>query len=284
MMTARTETNLAARARIAIIAVLAGTLLPGAPAAVAPRPDTLAAFNRYMVQAEPEILKEQSSPETFLAFQSVPGPQQMELEARLRRGENLVERRGDGPIEVPGGLIHHWLGTAFAPRATIEQVLAVVQDYDHLARYYKPDVVASRLMSRQGDDVHLYMRLRKHKFITVVLDTEYDVRHGRLDTAHQYTISRSTRIQEVIPAGERDEHPATDGEDHGFLWRLNTYWRFTQAPDGVFVECESISLTRGVPAGLGWLIRPLIASIPRESMNATLNATRQAVLQNMKEH
>jgi hypothetical protein len=280
MIAARTKMNLTAK--IAILAILAGALAPHA-GAVPPRPETLAAFGRYMTQAESEILKEQSSPETFLAYRSLPAAQLTELEARLRRGENIIERCGNGPTEIPGGLIHHWLGTAFIPHATIEQVLAVVQDYDHLARYYQPEVVASRLMSRQGDDVHLYMRLRKRKFITVVLDTEYDVRHGRLDTAHQYTLSHSTRIVEIIHAGEYDEHPAAEAANHGFLWRLNTYWRFAQAADGMFVECESISLTRDVPTGLGWLIRPLIGSIPRESMNATLNATREAVLRNMNE-
>jgi hypothetical protein len=67
------------------------------------------------------------------------------------------------------------------------------------------------------------------------------------------------------------------GQDHGFLWRLNSYWRFEERDGGVYVECEAISLTRNVPLGLGWLVNPIIRSLPRESLANTLWATREAV-------
>ena len=143
--------------------------------------------------------------------------------------------------------------------------LAVVQDYDHLSRYYSPDVQASRLVAHRGDDYQIFMRLRKHKVITVVLDTDYDVHYGALDANHWYSESRSTRIEEA------------GGGDHGFLWRLNSYWRFEQVDDGVIVQCEAISLTRDIPTGLGWMIGPFVTSIPRESLEFTLTATREAV-------
>jgi hypothetical protein len=46
----------------------------------------------------------------------------------------------------------------------------------------------------------------------------------------------------------------------------------------VYVQCEAISLSRDIPAGLGWLIAPFIESIPRESLEFTLRSTRAAVL------
>jgi len=261
-------------ARMVILAALAG-MLASYVAEAHPRPETLAAFDHYVAQAEARIQQEESSPDSFL---SMTWSRTSEREARLRRGEMLVERYGVTPRAAPGGLIHDWQGITFIPNATIARVVSLLQDYQHLRRYYRPEVLASQLLSRKGDDFHVSMRLRQHRMVTVVLDTEYDVHYGRLDAFHQYSFARSTRIVEIVNAGERDEHSLAQGQDHGFLWRLNTYWRFLQAPDGVFVQCEAISLSRDVPAGLGWLIGALVENIPRESLHFTLCATRDAAL------
>jgi hypothetical protein len=235
------------------------------PALAGPSSQTVAAFDRYMKAAQSRIDAEQSSPARFLRVDSLPAALRADVEARLSRGEVVVEKVGDTAAEIPGGLIHDWVGTAFIPGATIPQVLAVVQDYDQLARYYSPDVDVSHLISRSGDDFRIFMRLRKHKVITVVLDTYYDVHYGRFDPNHWYSDSVSTKIDEE------------GGGDHGFLWRLNSYWRLVQVNGGVIVQCEAISLTRDIPAGLGWIIRPFVTSIPRESLAFTLSVTRNAV-------
>jgi hypothetical protein len=267
----------------AIFAVMAATL--AAHTASAQKPETTSAFDAYISKAETQIRQEQASPDSFLAFQ--PGSASAtEIEARLRHGEVLIDNRANAtessgsPIEVPGGLIHRRRGLTFIPNATIADLFAVLQDYDRSARYYAPEVITSRLISRNEDDFKVAMRLREHRIVTVVLDTEYDIHYGQLDAAHQYSISRSTRIAEIADPGEPDERPLPAGHDHGFLWRLNAYWRFVQAPDGVFLQCEAISLTRDVPTGLNWLIGPYIKNIPRESLQFTLTATRNAVLTN----
>jgi hypothetical protein len=264
-------------ARIATAAFLAGGLALTAAAAEL-RTQAVAALDRYVEQAEERIQHEQSSTESFLAINSLPPADRSEVEERLRRGEVRVEKHGASPRQVPGGLVHHWQGVAFIPGATTGQVLHVVQDYDHLARYYHPEVVSSQLISHDGQDFRIAMRLRKHKVVTVVLDTEYDVHYGRLDTAHQFSLSRSTRVAEIADPGKRDEKALDNTHDHGFMWRLNTYWRFVQFADGVLVQCEAISLTRDIPTGLGWLVGPIINDIPRESLQFTLKATRAAVL------
>lgn len=243
-------------------------LLSTSRAVAQPRAETVAAFDRYMAAAQSRIQSEQSSPDKFLRIDSLSSAQHVEVEARLRRGEVVIDKAGETPQEIPGGLVHDWIGTAFIPGVTVAQVLSVVQDYDHLTRYYQPDVEASRLISRDGNDFRIFMRLRKHKVITVVLDTDYDVHYARLDANHWYSDSVSTRVVEQ------------DGGDHGFLWRLNSYWRFVQVSDGVFIQCEAISLTRDIPSGLGWMIGPFVTSIPRESLEFTLSATRNAVKAN----
>lgn len=240
------------------------------------QPGTTEAFDRYIAQAETHIAQGRSRPGTFLGLDSLPAAQRSDMLARLKGGEVVIEKQGNTPAQIPGGLIHDWLGIVFIPKVTAPQVIALVRDYDHTARYYSPDVMQSRLISAQGDDLHVFMRLRKQKVVTVFLDTEYDVHYGRLDAAHQYSVSRSTRVTEIENPGEPSERPLAAGHDHGYMWRLNTYWAFEQEHDGMFVQCEAISLTRDIPAGLGWLVGPFVNSIPRESLQFTLDATRNA--------
>ncbi len=199
--------------------------------------------------------------------------------AKLRAGELGIERaQGDEPVKAPGGgLIHDWVATEFIPGVTLAQTFAVVHDYDHLEKYYAPDVVRSRLVSSNDDHLVVYMRLRRHKVVTVVLDTEYDVRYFHPDPIHFYSRSHSIRINEVENAGKPDERDLPNGDGHGFLWRMDSYWYFLQADGGVYVECRVISLTRDIPTGLNWLIAPFIESVPRESLEFTMNATRAAV-------
>lgn len=278
----KVATFTAAAAILAATVTYAGNL-PG------PSPQALAAFNKYVAQAEAQIQQEESSPDTFLGVDALPSPTPDALAARLRRGEIVVTSGGITPVAVPGGLVHHWIGIVFIPQTSIAQVFAILQNYDQMARYYSPDVAASHLIKRHGDDFKVSMRLREHKIITVVLDGLYDVRYGQLDAAHQFCVSRSMQMVEVSDDRDSANEDAasadssvsrTLGPDHGFLWRTNAYWRFQQADDGVFVEFESISLSRDVPTGWGWLIEPFIREVPRESLVFTLRATRKAVLEN----
>jgi hypothetical protein len=160
----------------------------------------------------------------------------------------------------------------------LRAVREFVQDYNHHQEFYKPEVVDSRLISRNGDGFKIFLRLRKHKIIVVTLDTEHEVHYTPVDATHFYSHSHSTRIAEVEDAGQPGEHEKPVGHDSGFLWRIDSWWRFEQRDRGVYVECESVSLTRDIPTGLGWLIKPFIIDIPKESLQATLTSTRSGVL------
>jgi hypothetical protein len=183
-----------------------------------------------------------------------------------------------GEIAVPDGLIHDWVGAVFIPGATLEKTLLLAENYDNNKNVYKPEVVDSKRLSRNGDDFKVFLRLLKKKVLTVTLNTNYDVRYIRVAPNRWRADAYSTRIAEVENAGERNERELPPGRDHGFLWRLNSFWRYEERDGGVFVECEAISLTRDVPAGLGWLINPIIRNLPKESLVNLLNATRQALV------
>jgi hypothetical protein len=139
-------------------------------------------------------------------------------------------------------------------------------------------------MRRDGNDFQVLLRFHKKKVVTSVLDTEHDVHYAMIDSTHALSRSHTTRVQEVENAGEADERLEPEGHDRGLLWRMNTYWRFEERDGGTYVESQSISLTRDIPTGLGWLVGPFVHSIPRESLTFTLGTTRSAVLQRIAAH
>ncbi len=242
------------------------------------KPETVAAFDHYVQRSEVRMSEEIAS-RNFLRIDGL--PQRDADLARLKHGEVIVQRLETldhgRAVPVPGGLIHHWMGTVFIPGASLDQTLAFLQDYDHQSRFYAPDVERSKLISRNGDHFKIFLRLRKHKVITVILNTEYNVKYSRLAADRATSDSRSTRIAEVENAGQPNESEKPVGNDSGFLWRLNSYWRFLQRDGGVYVQLEAISLTRDIPGGLNWLIGPFVSSIPKESLEFTLTHTRDAL-------
>jgi|HubBroStandDraft_6_1064221.scaffolds.fasta_scaffold00939_4 hypothetical protein len=245
------------------------------------KPETVVAFNHYV-----ELSERQMSSTPFLHIDGLRAADRDAEFTRLKAGEVITEclqTRDEGrPISVPGGLIHHWIGTAFIPGVTLAQTLAFLEDYDNQYKFYTPDVQRSKLIERDGDHFRIFLRLRKTKVVTVILNTEYDVKYTRLDVDRATSDSRSTRIAEVENAGSPNESEQPVGNDSGFLWRLNSYWRFEERDGGVYVQLEAISLTRDIPTGLGWLISPFITSIPKESLVFTLTRTRDAVVRKPK--
>lgn len=242
---------------------------------------TIAAFDHYVALSEARIDASLNDRQTFLWVDRLPPEQRMAVLARLRAGDVVIERMqtldNGKPSNVPNGLIHHWIGTVFIPGATLTQTLALVEDYNHQSEYYRPRVLASRTLWNNGNDYRVYLRLYEKKVLTCVLDTQHEVHYVILDSSHAWSRSRSTEIREVARWGKSDERDLPVGRDDGYLWRMNTYWRFQQKDGGTYVECQSISLTRDIPTGLGWLIGGYVESIPRESLEFTLGATRQTL-------
>jgi hypothetical protein len=141
-------------------------------------------------------------------------------------------------------------------------------------KHKQEDVLSSRVVSRDGDSQKVFLRLRRTKFVTVVYDTEYDVDYKRLAPDRAFSNSISTRIVEIENAGTPQERAMPEGDDHGYMWKLNSYWRYKQLPDGVLVEVESLTLSRDLPPIIGPLVRPIVNSTARESMTRTLASVR----------
>jgi hypothetical protein len=255
--------------------VIAG---PAVPRLTSP---TIEAFNDYVRLTEARSDAELKRGSGLLWVDGLPGGERAQAYDQLRRGEvkmRKLETLKDGvPIRCPDGMIHHWVGLAFISGAKLEDVLGVLEDYDRHAVYYAPDVERSKIESRDGDHFRVFLRFRRHKVVTVVLDTEHDVRYFRDSETRAHSRSSAVRIAQVENAGKRDEREKTTGDDDGFLWRMETWWRMIEADGGVYVQSEVASLTRDIPTGLAWLIGPFVTSIPKESLAFTLEATRKTV-------
>lgn len=199
--------------------------------------------------------------------------------ARLRSGDLAIEELTPaGGKSLGEALLHDWRGTAFARGARAEDFERVMEDFAAYPRRFSQQVMRARVLDQQGDRYQVEMRVRQQHVLTVVMDTSYDVSFARVklqgkEAGRGYSISRSTQVAEIEAPGTPRERALSAAEDHGFLWRMNTYWSYEERDGGLYVQVESVSLTRAVPAGLGWAVAPFIDSVPRESLEFTLRST-----------
>jgi hypothetical protein len=256
-----------------------------APTQTRLKAETLQAFERYSQLTDARNEQELKRGSPFLWIDAVPQEERATDEAALKRSEIKMQKLSTfdngQPIRCPSGMIHHWEGLVFIPNAKLDDVLALLQDYDHHSVDYAPDVERSKIESRDGDHFRVFLRFRRRKVIAVVLNTEHDIRYFRDSPDRAHSRSSAVRIAEVENPGKSNEREKTPGDDGGFLWRMETWWRMEQRDGGVYVQSEVASLTRDIPTGLGWLIGPFVNSIPRESLTFTLEATRKAVTEHL---
>jgi hypothetical protein len=242
---------------------------------------TKLAFDHYVALTQARNDEELKGDTNLLWVDGLAEGPRTEAYAALKRGEVKMQKRetldNRKSIPCPGGMIHHWTGLVFIPAAKLEEVLSVLEDYDKHSVYFAPDVERSKIESRSGDHFRVFLRFRRHKVITVVLNTEHAVDYFHDAPGKAHSRSSATRIAEVGNAGMSDEREKTPGGDGGYLWRMETWWRMQEGDGGVYVQSEVASLTRDIPMGLGWMIEPFITSIPRETLKFTLEAARKAV-------
>lgn len=236
------------------------------------RTETVREFDKYVLNSETAMQKRWKGQQPFLMMDDTASDR-----AEVRSGGIFVRQvSSKGGMKVTGGIIHEWTAGTLFKGATLEQAQNLVVDFDRHKNIY-PEVVDSRLVLNAGSVRRGYHRLMKKKVLTVVLNSEYEVQMYQAGPTRAYTVSHSTKITELDDPGKKSERELPEGEDHGFLWRLNAYWRFQSAPEGVYAECQAISLTRDVPAGLSWVVNPFVQDMPRESLRSTLEATRKAL-------
>jgi len=221
--------------------VCAMCVLPAAGAG-AQTSDTIAAWDRYVTAIEIELERARAAR----------GSRTLVTEAIAAEG---------GSRRVPGGTISDWQGSVFVPGVTLNRVL------DRLQHPGTPppqeDVISSRVLGRSDDALRVSIRLARRAIVTVTYDTEHEMRFHRWTPRLATARSVATRIEEV------------GGSDHGFLWRLHSYWVYEELEGGVLVKLRSLTLSRDVPAIIRPIAAPLVTRIARESVVRTLEALRR---------
>jgi putative flippase GtrA len=253
---------------LAMLAILGGT---PAAAAAGPAPSTVAAWRAYEagIDARYRAASSASSDQFFVLDRDGLDPGWRA--SVLRDGPSIVKV---DVAPVSDGKIHHWIGAIFVPGVTVQAVIDRLEQRAGQESSSYEDVLASRLLERDGDRVRVFMKLRRTSVITVTYNTEHAVEYKRLTPTRASARSVATKIVELGDAGTPAEREKPPSDDSGYLWRLNAYWRYAAVPGGVIVECESVSLSRAVPFVIRPIANPVVDRIARESLNRTLVSVR----------
>ncbi len=185
---------------------------------------------------------------------------------------------GPNPRKVPGGLIHHWIGAAFLPAAKLDDILEVTHDYDRYKEFYRPSVIDSRVVTRGlSDDRFSMLLMNKAFFLKTAVEADYHATNVRLDDRRFYSVSRTTRVQEVEDYGQPSERRLPEGEGGGYIWKLFSIARLEQRDGGVYVEMETVALSREIPSAVRLVVDPIVRRVSRNSMLTSIRQTEEAV-------
>jgi hypothetical protein len=235
---------------------------------------TLKEWDKYLRIANLRMHRNFSADHLFLLTDEQPSQSQ-----RLHNGEILVFPAQEAtPETVPDGLIHDWIGAIFIPSAKIDEVLAVVHDYNRYQDFYKPTVIESRSLSQLGEEYKFsLLGLKRVFFEKIVLEAQFESQCSQLDDRRRYCVSYSTHVQEIQDYGESHQHKLPMDQGHGYVWRLYCLTKFEERGGGVYIEVEAIALSRDISESVRWLAKPVVQRISRDSMSVILQCTRDAV-------
>jgi len=266
------------RPSVLVAGFAAGLLLaPGASIAADLKPQTVEAWNRYVAATVARIDRELTSTEGFLVLDFQAGGRVDADRRALARGEILVDEMetrdadGDG-IDVPDGSIQHWRGAVLIPGLSLDRLMAALESGDTIRG--QQDVVDWRVLERGPRRLRTFIRIRRESVVTVTYDTEHEVVIAPAVDGRASSRSVATRIAEIEDPGAPNERARPPGDDRGFFWRLNAYWRYEETPDGVIAEVESLTLSRSIPLVVRPLVGVFVNRIARESVRSTLDGLR----------
>jgi len=248
-------------------------LLASPVSAATLKKEAINAWNQYVARENATLQERIHSANGFMwTFENA------DRAGRVRNGEIVVEPASPQvPKKVPGGLIHHWIGAIFIPNVNLDDVFAVTRDYDRYRDIYHPGVIESKCIARNGsEDKFSMILMNKSFFLKSALDADYQSTNIRLGRNRAYSISNTTRVQEVEDFGQPGEHLLPPGEGGGYIWKLYSMARLEQRDGGVYVELEAMALSRDIPALLHVFVDPVVRRVSRNSLLTSLQQTEEA--------
>ena len=197
-------------------------------------------------------------------------------------GKPVVEPREN--TDIAGGSIHHFSGAIHVTGGTIADVRHIMQDYTNYPKYFKGDVARGTGTVEPDTtpaDEHYTSHItltQSTLAVTVTYDCVYDTHYRLLDPHHWTSQSASTSIREWQNPKDLSRGYYPEGDDHGFLWRTNTFWFIRENNGGIDVQLDSMSLSRPIPTGFAWFgsrrTRDAVDKMLRD-MKAAVEALRQ---------
>jgi hypothetical protein len=252
---------------VTLLIVLAASSLHAAEL----RPETVRAWDEYMRALELDRDRRIAGNVPFLSIDESP-----DLQRRVLRNEVVVTNHD--PRKVPQGMIHHWIGTVFIPNRSLDKAMGVVTDYKDYGELYSQLLKNCSVRERNGDDIELTaVAVQKAMSVTAAVATDNQVHILRMDSKRVFITSKAIRVQEIANYGQSSEHPFSENRRPGYVWRAIVNERLEERDGGVYIELETVALSRGIPFELRWLIKPLTDELPRRMMIDMLNDTRAAL-------
>jgi hypothetical protein len=266
----------ARRGRLPIVwaVALLVLLLPGIAGATKLKPETVKAWDEYEAAAKARM-QESLGPEHHFLLSD----EDEKLAARLRSGAIEVSPAGPHiPKHAPSGLIHDWIGQAFIPNATTQDVLAVLRDYEKYKEVFKPAVVASRAIATgESEDHYATLLMNKEVLAKVAVEIEFRTNYVQVDDRRWYSVSESLRAQQIAGYDKENQHKLPEDEGTGLIWRTYSTTRLEARDGGVYIEVEAVVLSRDIPVYLRPVADPIVRRVSRESLSTSLRETQEAV-------
>lgn len=235
---------------------------------------TLTVWEEYVQQAKTDLIRHSCDPNHFLFINQQPAEH-----APVSFSETFALPSAQGAmIAVPSGLIHHWTGTVFISNARALDLLAVLQDYNSYAEFYKPAVVASKLLSHTPVEYNYQLKFMQKGFgVKAGLLGEFRTTYTQLTSGTGYSVTEATSLIELRNPEGHDEQSLSPEASHGYVERVFTIVKYRESIDGVWIELETLTLSRGVPASVRWLIAPVVQRFSRQVTIDTLQRLKDKV-------
>jgi hypothetical protein len=242
---------------------------------------TIDAFDRYVRVADVQFEAEVRRGVPYFWMDALPEPNRGQILARLHQGQIEIRQLRtdeDGrPVQIPGGQIHHWSGIVFLPGISLERAQSLLFDYNNYWDTYKPEIRRSKILEHANNTCKISFQFYKESPVHLAFNAEFEVQNIQIDATHAVSRAASVRVAELKHADQPDGPEITVGQGNGYVWRMNFFWRLKEKDGGVYVELESIVLSRDVPPIFALFINPLVHRVSRQTVASFLNATQRGL-------
>jgi hypothetical protein len=239
-------------------------------------PGTLDGWNEYLQWTKARLAAEAEHPGKFLFVDSHPREKE-----RIEAGDVVATHPGqEAFVPVPKGLIHDWVGMLFIPNTDVRSALMVMQDYERYPETYAPGVASAKLIEHANDDFTYELKFIQKGFgVKTGLMGKFRTHYVELNERTGYSVTSTLDMAELADAGKPEERRLPLAASHGYVENEFTVVRYRGADCGVYMEVESITLSRDIPGSVRWFVTPLVQRFSRQVMTDALDRLRNRVLE-----